>query len=50
MENWIASHCVLMFHMAECVSISLPVMVLETYSPTECISSPTCRVERTAAL
>ena len=50
MENWIASHCVSMFLMAECVSISLPVIVLQTYSPTECISSPTCRVESTTAL
>ena len=29
----------------QCVSIFLRVLVLQTYSHTECINNPTCRVE-----
>ena len=29
----------------ECVSIFLHAIVLQTYSPTECVNTPTCRVE-----
>ena len=31
-------------------SIFLPAVVLQTYSPTECISSSTCRVESPTSL
>ena len=34
----------------ECVSIFLRAIVLQTYSPTECINNPTCRVDSPTSL
>ena len=34
----------------KCVSTLLRAIVLQTYSPTECINSPTCRVESPTGL